>query len=94
MADLTAVSTFNYSLQGNRRVYSVDVGVTGASTSDTVSVPCSAIVSIISGSYLTTVFGSSMSVPYLAIGSSANTVQILRSSDGIALPVRFTVEGR
>lgn len=96
MADLTSVSTMaSYSVQGNRRVVTVHVSSAGGSTSDTVSVPhLSAITALVGASYRTTVFGSSFGVPYLTVGSSANAVQIVRSSDGIALPITFTVEGR
>lgn len=98
MADLTTVSTFTMTVQGNRRVVQVDVSSAGFTTSDTVSVPhLSAISNIVSASWRTTAafdaLASTVTVgPLLFIGSSANAVTINRSSLA-ALPFRFTVEG-
>lgn len=99
MADLTAVSTFEATVQGNKRVVQVDVSSAGFTTSDTVSVPhLTAITAIRNASYRTSgawdAIASTVLVgPHLTIGSSANTVTFNRSSLA-ALPIRFTVEGR
>lgn len=99
MADLTTVSTFNFSVQGNRRVVHVDVSSAGGTTSDTVTVPyLSAITAITGAAYRTSVWDDVASTvlvgPHLSVGSSANAVLIARSSLGMVLPIRFSVEGR
>lgn len=98
MADLTAVTTFQFSVQGNRRVVYCDISSAGFTTSDTVTVPyLSAIQNIIEASFRTTVWDpaatTAMVGPFVNIGSSANTMQIARSSLA-AFPCRVIVEGR
>lgn len=98
MADLSGVSTYQVGIQGNRRIVSVDVGASGATTSDTVSIPyLSAVTNIIGGYFrigdFTTVATTVLAGPFFTIGSSANTVQIVRSSLA-AFGVHLSVEGR
>lgn len=99
MADMTAQSTFGYTVKGNRRVVSVDVSTVGRTTSDTVSIPyLTAITNILECAYRTSVWDSIATTalvgPFASIGSSANTILLAQSSLAIGVPIRFTVEGR
>lgn len=77
----------------------VEVGSTGGSTSDTVTINHLTAVTAMygaqfthsSGAYDTTAVANT---PQLYIGSSANNVQINRSSLTTADAFRFLVEGR
>lgn len=94
MADLTTAAVFVQTVQGNRRVISVEVSSAGATTSDTVSIPHLTAITVYGpAAFATTVFDVNAIGPILSSGNAANSVRIARSSLAI-FPIRFTVEGR
>lgn len=100
MANLTTSSTqVPYSVQGNRRVVLVDVGSTGGSTSDTVSIGHLSAVTAFWGARFTSAAAGydtthATNPPQLHIGSSANAIQVNRSSLTTGDAFSFVVEGR
>lgn len=99
MANLTTASTQTVTVQGNRRVIQVDVGSTAGTTSDTVSIPQLSAITAIYGARWTTSTGAynttqATNPPQFHVGSSANNVQINRSSLTTADAFSFNVEGR
>lgn len=95
MADLTTASTFTYSVQGNRRVITVEVGAVSGTTQDTVSIPYLSAITAMYGAQHNISTAAELNItPQLFIGSAANNVEIVRSSLTTADPFKFMAEGR